>query len=132
LIGPTVTEDKQRKRQAHSRPRENHENLEDEPLTASVNLFAKSSNRQTNEAVTQSRVKKSPEIDLKPQDNKPTIIRIKQVQERTGLSRSTIYERMNQKSPRHDQTFPKQVNLGLGSVGWYESEISKWIDARRK
>lgn len=60
----------------------------------------------------------------------PTIIRLKQVQERTGLSRSTIYDKINPKSPRHDPLFPKQLNLGIGSVGWVESEITAWLELR--
>ncbi len=60
-----------------------------------------------------------------------TIIRLKQVQERTGLSRSTIYDKINPKSPRHDPLFPKQLNLGIGSVGWVESEITAWLDERK-
>lgn len=61
----------------------------------------------------------------------PIIIRIKQVQERTGLSRSTIYDKINSKSPRYDSTFPKQVRLGTGSVGWIESELIGWIESRK-
>lgn len=61
----------------------------------------------------------------------PTIIRLKQVLERTGLSRSTIYDKINPKSPRYDLTFPKQVSLGIGSVGWYESELICWIESRK-
>lgn len=63
------------------------------------------------------------------------IIRLKQVLELTGLSRSTIYDRMDQKSPRYDATFPKQIKLsgcanGSGAVGWLESEILVWISQR--
>jgi prophage regulatory protein len=35
------------------------------------------------------------------------LISIKQVVEYTGLSRSTVYEIMNEKSPYYDPTFPK-------------------------
>lgn len=64
------------------------------------------------------------------------ILRIKQVQDRLGLGRSTIYDRMNPKSPRFDSTFPKPIRLSNGppgrggSVGWLESAICCWIDAR--
>ena len=60
----------------------------------------------------------------------PRIIRLKQLQERTGLSRSTIHDKINPKSPRHDLSFPKQLNLGIGSVGWVESEVNAWIETR--
>lgn len=50
-----------------------------------------------------------------------TILRLKQVQGRTGLSRSTIYDRMGK------GTFPCSVSLGARAVGWLESEIDEWI-----
>ena len=53
-----------------------------------------------------------------------TILRRKQVEARTGLSRSTIYERVAAGS------FPAPVNLGGNNVGWVESEIQDWIAAR--
>ncbi|MBX9267504.1 helix-turn-helix transcriptional regulator [Chromobacterium violaceum] len=62
--------------------------------------------------------------------NIPTILRRKQVEARTGLSRTTIYDRINPKSPRYDQTFPTPVSLGAGAVGWVESEITAWIESR--
>jgi prophage regulatory protein len=56
--------------------------------------------------------------------NRLRILRRKQVQERTGLSRSTIYLRITQ------GTFPKTISLGARAVGWLESEIDEWLDAR--
>ncbi len=56
-----------------------------------------------------------------------TILRIEQVMAQTGLGKSTIYDRLNEKSPRYDPTFPKQVELGPGAVGWYADEISGWV-----
>ena len=52
-----------------------------------------------------------------------TILRRKQVQVRTGLSRSTIYDRITAGS------FPKPVSLGGRAVGWVESEIDAWLNA---
>ncbi|MEG2115458.1 MAG: AlpA family phage regulatory protein [Hafnia sp.] len=45
-----------------------------------------------------------------------------------GISRSTIYDWLNPKSPRYNVTFPKQRRLGMHSVGWMESEIDKWLE----
>ncbi|MDF1482213.1 helix-turn-helix transcriptional regulator [Extensimonas sp. H3M7-6] len=62
-----------------------------------------------------------------------TILRRKQVEARTGLSRSTIYSRLkpNPKRPGDfDPTFPKPVPLGAKSVGWVESEIEAWLSAQ--
>jgi prophage regulatory protein len=50
-----------------------------------------------------------------------TILRRKQVQSRTGLSRSTIYLRIAQ------GTFPKAISLGARAVGWVDSEIDAWL-----
>lgn len=52
------------------------------------------------------------------------IIRLPLVIERTGLSRSSIYEHIS------NGNFPKQVSLGPHSVGWVENEINAWIEAR--
>ena len=58
----------------------------------------------------------------------PRVIRLKKLTERLGLSRSTIYDRMNPKSPRHDVTFPRPINLGGRAIGWIDSEITDWIE----
>jgi prophage regulatory protein len=54
------------------------------------------------------------------------ILRRPQVEARTGLSRSTIYERMRQ------GTFPSPVSLGSKAVGWLANEIDDWLDQRIK
>lgn len=53
-----------------------------------------------------------------------TILRRKQVEARTGLSRSTIYERIK------SGTFPAPVSIGAKAVGWIESEIDSWLTAQ--
>lgn len=53
-----------------------------------------------------------------------SILRRKQVQARTGLSRSTIYAFIKAGA------FPKSVPLGPRAVGWLESEVSNWIAER--
>lgn len=50
------------------------------------------------------------------------ILRRKQVELLTGLSRSSIYSYMA------TGTFPKPIKIGLRMVGWIDSEISNWID----
>lgn len=52
------------------------------------------------------------------------IVRLPEVCRLTGLSRSTVYERI-----REDR-FPQPVNLGGRSVGWLEAEVSRWIVER--
>ena len=56
----------------------------------------------------------------------PTILRRHQVQQRTGLSRSTLYQYIKEGG------FPAPVQLGPRAVGWLESDISDWITARVK
>jgi prophage regulatory protein len=56
----------------------------------------------------------------------PAFLRRKQVETRTGLSRSTIYQYIK------DGAFPKPVPLGPRAVGWLESDVSDWIAARVK
>jgi predicted DNA-binding transcriptional regulator AlpA len=60
-----------------------------------------------------------------------TILRLKQVQKRCAISRSAIYDKLDSKSPRYDATFPKQIRLGMGSVGWIESDIIAWLESRK-
>jgi len=55
------------------------------------------------------------------------VLRISDVIAITGLCRSSIYNKLNSKSPYYDQDFPKPFKLGLRSVGWLESDIKKWI-----
>lgn len=50
-----------------------------------------------------------------------TILRRKQVETRTGLSRSTIYLRVA------DGSFPAPVKLGERAVGWVASEVDAFL-----
>lgn len=52
------------------------------------------------------------------------IIRLPEVKDKTGLSRSTIYLRMSQ------GRFPKSISLGERAVGWVDAEIEQWLDER--
>ena len=51
-----------------------------------------------------------------------TILRLSDVQLRTGLSRSSIYKRIS------ENRFPKQISLGGRAVGWLQSEINDWLN----
>jgi prophage regulatory protein len=50
-----------------------------------------------------------------------SILRRREVQARTGLSRSTIYLRCAQ------GTFPNPISLGGRAVGWVEGEVENWL-----
>jgi prophage regulatory protein len=51
-------------------------------------------------------------------------LRRQDVERITGLSRSSIYEKMAA------GTFPKQVKLAQQTVGWIEAEVVAWMAAR--
>lgn len=64
-----------------------------------------------------------------------TILRRKQVEARTGLSRSTIYAKLRQNPKRpgdYDPTFPVPVSIGAKAVGWIEEEVEAWLTAQIK
>lgn len=59
-------------------------------------------------------------------DNQPDrIIRAKEVQKLTGVSRTTLWRFENKGE------FPRRVSLGASSVGWKLSEVQSWIQERQ-
>ena len=54
-------------------------------------------------------------------DTPDRILRIKIVLERTGLSRSTMYRKMQ------NGTFPRNVQISTRCAGWRESAITDWL-----
>ncbi len=59
------------------------------------------------------------------------IIRIKELSLLIGLSRSTIYERLNPRSCRFDPTFPKPIKLGSSAIGWHSVAVQQWVNSLR-
>jgi prophage regulatory protein len=53
--------------------------------------------------------------------NMNRILRLGSVLERTGLSRSTLYRKIEQGS------FPRQVRISERCIGWRESDIEGWL-----
>lgn len=53
-----------------------------------------------------------------------TILRFKQILERTKLSRSTIHRLIQ------SGAFPRPVKLSPHAVGFFESDIANWINSR--
>ena len=51
-------------------------------------------------------------------------LRLPEVMARTGLSRSTIYVRLD------EGRFPQPVSLGARAVGWIEAEVDDWMRER--
>ncbi len=56
--------------------------------------------------------------------NSLAILRRREVEARTGLGCSTIYDSIKA------GTFPAPIQLGPKAVGWVESEINAWLAAR--
>lgn len=53
--------------------------------------------------------------------NPERIIRLQTVLARTGLSRSTLYRKIA------ERTFPAQLKISIHGAGWHESAIDRWI-----
>lgn len=54
------------------------------------------------------------------------LLRRPEVESRTGLSRSTIYDWMKRGN------FPQPVKLGARIVAWRESDVTAWLDSREQ
>lgn len=51
-------------------------------------------------------------------------LRLKTVQDWTGLSRSTIY------AMQANGSFPASISIGLRAIAWASSDIEAWIESR--
>jgi prophage regulatory protein len=49
------------------------------------------------------------------------ILRIRTVLDRTGLSRSTLYRKIQ------EGRFPKQISISTRCAGWRESAVNEWL-----
>lgn len=54
-------------------------------------------------------------------DTPDHILRIQTVLKRTGLSRSTMYRKME------NGTFPANIRISTRCVGWRESAVNAWL-----
>lgn len=51
-------------------------------------------------------------------------IRLPEVLDKTGLSRSSIYLRMSKSE------FPQSISLGGRAVAWVEEDVTAWLEDR--
>jgi len=51
------------------------------------------------------------------------ILRTREVMRLTGQARSTLYDKLSRGE------FPKPVKLGQRAIGWYTSDIAKWLES---
>jgi len=63
---------------------------------------------------------------MRPMEASIQILRLPQVCERIGLSRSMIYQM------EAEQRFPPRIKIGVRAVGWIESEVQAWLAKRVK
>lgn len=49
------------------------------------------------------------------------ILRLRTVLDRTGLSRSTLYRKIN------EGTFPRQLRISVNGAGWRGAEVDRWV-----
>ena len=63
-------------------------------------------------------------------NNTIKVLRIKDLIAKIGIARSTIYDWMNPKSPRYDETFPKSFKIGQSSIGWFEHDVDSLLILR--
>lgn len=59
------------------------------------------------------------------------IIRINTLKQLIGLSRSSVYDKMNPKSKRYDESFPRPIKLSLSAIGWFEQDIIDWLNSKK-
>ena len=52
------------------------------------------------------------------------VLRLPEVIERTGISRSLIYRLIK------EGNFPKQIHTSKRTSSWIESEVNEWLDSR--
>ncbi len=55
-------------------------------------------------------------------DNRVRVFRPRELAERIGVSRATVYRRARQPD------FPPKLQLGPRAVGWRASDIARWLD----
>lgn len=55
------------------------------------------------------------------------LLRRTELEQVLGISRSTIYARLDPKSRHYDPDFPKPIKLGVTSIAFVESEAQDYI-----
>ncbi|MDR0212456.1 MAG: AlpA family phage regulatory protein [Comamonas sp.] len=59
------------------------------------------------------------------------VIRLKTLLEMLGVSRSTVYLRINPQSKYYDPMFPKSIPLGMKAKGWVLEDVYGYIEHLR-
>ncbi|MFC3874435.1 helix-turn-helix transcriptional regulator [Neisseria musculi] len=57
-----------------------------------------------------------------------TVLRVKQVSKRLGISTAAVWYKSNPKSRHYDADFPQPFKVSANATGWLESEINSYIE----
>jgi prophage regulatory protein len=68
--------------------------------------------------------RQAPHAQFEISQKNAKLLRRPEVEARTGLSRSTLYEWMKRGE------FPQPVKLGARIVAWRESDVTDWLESR--
>jgi len=59
-----------------------------------------------------------------------TLLRASDVCRKLKISKTTLYAKLDKTSKYFDPEFPKQIRLGVKSVGWVEQHLDAWISSK--
>lgn len=60
-----------------------------------------------------------------------TALRIQEVCKTIGLSRSSVYGKLNPRSVQYDKNFPKPFKIGAKAIAWSKVDIMNWLAKAR-
>ncbi len=60
------------------------------------------------------------------------ILRLRELCEFLGTSRSSVYNWINAQSNWHIPDFPKPIRIGNSAIGWLESDVVKYVQTRQQ
>lgn len=60
---------------------------------------------------------------------KDRILRIKEILDIFGVSKSTIYAWQDKNSAYYKPDFPKKISLGARAVGYFESDVNLYLNS---
>jgi prophage regulatory protein len=61
-----------------------------------------------------------------PSPNRKKFLRLPQVKESTGLSRTSIYRKIAARE------FPRPIHIGLRAVAWVEADVLQWMEEQEQ
>ena len=56
------------------------------------------------------------------------VIRLPKLLQIWGISRSTVYLKINKQSKYYDQNFPRPIKLGEKAVGWMLNDVFEYLE----